>query len=89
MAKHEATILPFTAVTGVAADGVVLRDIFSRRERVLAADSLVWAGDNQACDELYRGIKGKVPELYAVGDCISPRKIDSAIREGFLSALKI
>jgi len=89
MAEYEATIVPFTAVTRVTPEGVVLRDVFSRRERVLPADSLVWAGDNEVCDELYRGLKGKVPELYAAGDSISPRKIDSAIREGFFAALKI
>ncbi|MFZ0889326.1 MAG: FAD-dependent oxidoreductase [Candidatus Binataceae bacterium] len=89
MAEREATILPFTAVTRVTPEGVVVRDIFSRRERVLAADSLVYAGDNDVCDGLYRELKGKVPELYAVGDCISPRKIDAAIREGFLAALNL
>jgi mycofactocin system FadH/OYE family oxidoreductase 2 len=89
MAEHDATIIPFTTVSRVVPEGVAVRDVFSRREHVIAADSLVWAGDNQVCDELYHQLKGKVPELYAVGDCLSPRKIDSAIREGFLAALKI
>ncbi len=89
MAEHDVTILPFTIVSGVTPDGVVVRDIFSRRERVLAADSLVHTVDNEVCDGLYRELKGKVPELYAAGDCVSPRKIDSAIREGFLAALRI
>ena len=26
--------------------------------------------------------KGKVPELYRIGDCVSPRKVDMAIWEG-------
>lgn len=89
MAEYDASIVPFNAVTRVTPEGVMLRDVFSRRERVLPADTLVLAGDNEVRDELYRGLKGKVPELYAVGDCVSPRKIDSAIREGFFTALKI
>jgi hypothetical protein len=27
-------------------------------------------------------LKGKVPELYRIGDCVSPRKVDMAIWEG-------
>jgi 2,4-dienoyl-CoA reductase-like NADH-dependent reductase (Old Yellow Enzyme family)/thioredoxin reductase len=89
MAEHEATIIPFTVVTRVTPEGVAVRDLFSRRERVIEADSLVYAGDNEVCDGLYRELKGKVPELYAIGDCVSPRKVDAAIREGFLTALKL
>jgi hypothetical protein len=28
------------------------------------------------------GLKGKVPELYRIGDCVAPRKVDMAIWEG-------
>jgi hypothetical protein len=37
---------------------------------------------NLAVDDLYFRLKGRVKELYRVGDCVSPRGIDMAILEG-------
>jgi mycofactocin system FadH/OYE family oxidoreductase 2 len=45
-------------------------------------DTVVLAAGNVANDALYFGLKGKVKELYRVGDCVSPRKTDMAIIEG-------
>jgi mycofactocin system FadH/OYE family oxidoreductase 2 len=45
-------------------------------------DSVVYALGNRAEDALYKALKGKVKELYRVGDCVAPRKIDMAILEG-------
>ncbi len=45
-------------------------------------DSVVYALGNRAEDALYKSLKGKVKELYRVGDCVAPRKIDMAILEG-------
>ena len=45
-------------------------------------DSVVYAMGNRAEDGLYKALKGKVKELYRVGDCVAPRKIDMAILDG-------
>ncbi len=45
-------------------------------------DSVVYAMGNRAEDGLYKALKGKVKELYRIGDCVAPRKIDMAILEG-------
>jgi hypothetical protein len=45
-------------------------------------DSIVLAMGNRTEDGLYFALKGKVKELYRVGDCVSPRKIDMAVLEG-------
>jgi mycofactocin system FadH/OYE family oxidoreductase 2 len=45
-------------------------------------DSLVLVMGQQVDDDLYMSLKGKVPELYRIGDCVSPRKVDMAIWEG-------
>jgi len=45
-------------------------------------DSIVLAMGNRVEDTLYKDLKGKVNELYRVGDCVAPRKIDMAILEG-------
>ncbi len=66
----------------------MFRNIPAKAERAVEGiDAVVWVGDNRTCNDLYQSLKGQVPELYAVGDCVAPRKIDAAIREGFLAAL--
>ena len=45
-------------------------------------DSLVLAMGQRVEDALYMSLKGKVPELYRIGDCVAPRKVDMAIWEG-------
>jgi mycofactocin system FadH/OYE family oxidoreductase 2 len=45
-------------------------------------DSIVLAMGNRVEDRLYFELKGRVKELYRIGDCVAPRKIDMAILEG-------
>jgi thioredoxin reductase len=45
-------------------------------------DSVVYAMGNRVEDSLYKALKGRVKELYRIGDCVAPRKIDMAILEG-------
>jgi NADPH-dependent glutamate synthase beta subunit-like oxidoreductase len=45
-------------------------------------DTVVYAMGSRAEDGLYKALKGKVKELYRIGDCVAPRKIDMAILEG-------
>lgn len=45
-------------------------------------DAVVYALGNRAEDGLYHDLKGRVKELYRIGDCVAPRRIDMAILEG-------
>ena len=45
-------------------------------------DTVVLAAGNRVVDNLYLALKGKVKELYRIGDCVAPRRIDMAILEG-------
>jgi pyruvate/2-oxoglutarate dehydrogenase complex dihydrolipoamide dehydrogenase (E3) component len=45
-------------------------------------DTVVLAAGNTAGDTLYFELKGKVPELYRIGDCVAPRLTDMAIADG-------
>jgi mycofactocin system FadH/OYE family oxidoreductase 2 len=47
-------------------------------------DSLVLAMGQRVNDDLYKALKGKVKELYRIGDSVAPRKLDMAIWEGHL-----
>ncbi|MCL5736517.1 MAG: hypothetical protein M1274_13205 [Actinobacteria bacterium] len=46
-------------------------------------------GHNDACEDLYFALKGLVPELYRVGDCVAPRKVDMAIHEGYIAGKRV
>jgi len=45
-------------------------------------DTVVLVAGNISLDRLYFDLKGKVAELYRIGDCVAPRKTDMAIVEG-------
>lgn len=45
-------------------------------------DTIVLAVGNVSLDGLYFELKGRVGELYRVGDCVAPRKTDMAVMEG-------
>ena len=52
-------------------------------------DTVVVAMGNYAEDSLYRALKGKVREIYRVGDCVAPRKVDMAIHEGYMAGKRV
>jgi len=35
-----------------------------------------------ADNQIYKSLRGKVKELHAIGDCVAPRWIETAIYEG-------
>jgi hypothetical protein len=47
-------------------------------------DAVVVVAGQQVDDALYKALKaaGAVKELYRIGDCVAPRKVDMAIWEG-------
>lgn len=85
-----ATFTPDFAVMeikGTAAHGF---DVYSNQWRVFDEfDTVVTAMGNDADDSLYFALKGRVPELYRVGDCVAPRKVDSAIYEGYMAGKRV
>ncbi|MCL4482814.1 MAG: FAD-dependent oxidoreductase [Bacteroidetes bacterium] len=48
----------------------------------LEADSIVMAVGVKANNELFNQLKNQVKELYQIGDCVQPRDVMAAIREG-------
>jgi mycofactocin system FadH/OYE family oxidoreductase 2 len=57
-------------------------DIYTNRSKILDGyDTIILDMGNRADDRLYRGLKGKVKELYRIGDCVAPRGIDMAFLE--------
>jgi len=50
--------------------------------RIEGVDTVVFAAIGQADDTLYRTLKGEVKEIYAVGQCLSPRLLQDSIWDG-------
>ncbi|MFC1914842.1 mycofactocin system FadH/OYE family oxidoreductase 2, partial [Chloroflexota bacterium] len=76
-------ISPYTGVSCIEGNKVVLYNVYSEKERTIEnVDIVVLAMSKKSNDELYFALKGKVKELYRIGDCVAPRKIDKAIYEG-------
>jgi pyruvate/2-oxoglutarate dehydrogenase complex dihydrolipoamide dehydrogenase (E3) component len=62
--------------------GLIIIDKEGNRQ-TLEADNVVTALPLKANDELYTALKGRVPELYAIGDCSQPRLILHAVADGY------
>lgn len=76
------TLTPYTVVTAVDGRTVTLTGMTGGGERKVEVDTIVAVTGRRPVDELYFALKGKVPELYRVGDCLAPRYTDQAIHEG-------
>ncbi len=62
---------------------VKARNIYTNTAIVFEGyDTLVLDMGNRVEDDLYRRLKGRVKELYRVGDCVAPRSIGMAVYEG-------
>lgn len=70
-------------IDGIQGKQVQARNLYDNRPLQFDEhDTLVLAAGNRADDGLYKQLKGKVAELYRVGDCVAPRGIDMAVFEG-------
>jgi 2,4-dienoyl-CoA reductase (NADPH2) len=58
-------------------------------KRTIPADSIVPAVPMKPDTALFRALQGKVPEVYAIGDCAEPELIVDAIGSGFKVARSI
>ena len=76
-----------TVLTGIGERSVTARS--ETGEYQIPAETVILALGTDADDALYRDLEGKVPELYAVGDCVTPRMMLEAIHEAFEVASKI
>jgi thioredoxin reductase len=83
LAQKGVTFTPDFAVVEIQGKAVKGLNYYSNEWHTFSDyDSVVYAMGNRAEDTLYKALKGKVKELYRVGDCVAPRKIDMAILEG-------
>jgi thioredoxin reductase len=83
LAQKGVTFTPDFAVVEIKGLDVNGLNFYSNQWQTFSGyDSVVYALGNRTEDALYKALKGKVKELYHIGDCVAPRKIDMAILEG-------
>jgi mycofactocin system FadH/OYE family oxidoreductase 2 len=76
-------ITPLTKLKEIKGDTVIVFNVFTKAERERQGiDTVVIASGGEANDSLYRSLKGQVKELYAIGQCLSPRKLRDSIGDG-------
>jgi 2,4-dienoyl-CoA reductase-like NADH-dependent reductase (Old Yellow Enzyme family)/thioredoxin reductase len=81
------TLKNVTMLTGVryeeiTAKGLVITNKEGQKQTI-PADTFILAAGARPNTELLDVLKGKVPELYQIGDCLEPRSLLEAIDEGF------
>ncbi len=73
-------LTPGTELRAVEGSAVIVANVYSGVERrVEGVDTVVLSAGSRSTDSLYRALKGRVAELYAVGDCVAPRGVHQAI----------
>lgn len=79
----EVTLTPHTELVAVEGSAVVVANVYTRAERrIEGVDTVVLSMGSRSTDALYRALKGTVPALHAIGDCVAPRGIHQALLEG-------
>ncbi len=81
------TMLKGSKAVGITPEGLEIEG--EQGPGFLATDSIVIAAGSRSENKLADDIKELVSELYIIGDAKEPRNALEAIREGFLTGLKI
>ncbi len=76
-------LMPLTWIRAISDGAVITYNTFTSQEgRIEGVDTVVHAVGGIVNDRLYRSLKVKFEETYAVGDCVTPREVMHAIYEG-------
>jgi thioredoxin reductase len=88
--QNGVVITPYTNVKSISGKTITIVDIWTGEERKIEnIDTLVMATGYRSNTGLYNNLKGKVNELYAVGDCYVPKRVLDAIHSAYETAFHI
>jgi 2,4-dienoyl-CoA reductase-like NADH-dependent reductase (Old Yellow Enzyme family)/thioredoxin reductase len=76
-------------VLSINKSSVEIRPLDGVRSETVPADTAVLVTHRDPMNEMWKDLVDLVPEIYIVGDALSPRDLVSAMREGHLSARSI
>lgn len=79
--KAGVKMMPGVKYDEITRKGLVITNKAGQKE-LIRADTVVIAAGSRSNNGLAEALKGKVPAIYAIGDCQEPRKIVNAVEEG-------
>jgi pyruvate/2-oxoglutarate dehydrogenase complex dihydrolipoamide dehydrogenase (E3) component len=83
------TILTEHEVKEITDEALLITNKRDGEKRVIEADWVIFATGIQPNHRLANALKGRISQLYMVGDCKEPRTILSAVYEGARAAMQI
>lgn len=84
MLDQEVEMIANSIVTGINQGSVSVLNHYSGQQMELEGiTTVVLVGHGRPRDQLYHQIQGKAREVYRIGDCLAPRRIEHAIFDGF------
>ena len=86
--EYKVALRPGLAAQEITRDGVVVMDK-KWRKSLIKADAVVLALGGASNASLAEALDGKVPEIHVVGDAKNPRKLYTAIQEGFYAGRRV
>ncbi len=90
LAKKGVVITPLTRIKEIRENTVVAGHVLSGDEkRIEGVDTVVYAHIGKSDNALYRALKGEIKELYDIGHCHSPRKLQDSIWDAARAARKL
>jgi thioredoxin reductase len=88
--KNNVTVTPYTGIKEISGKEVTVADVITGEERIIKdVDTVVLATGYRSENKLYKALKGRIQEVYAIGDCKLPRRSLDAIHEGYMTAFSI
>jgi 2,4-dienoyl-CoA reductase (NADPH2) len=87
LSKLGVRVLTNSTPKEITLDGITV--VSEKEEKTVPADTVVVAWKARANKELWENLKGDIAALFAVGDCVAPRKAINAIHEGFRVGVQI
>ena len=82
-------ILTNSVIYEITEEGISIIDKKSNRRKSIKTENVILSLGARPNDKLVKELKGKVRELYAIGDCVRPSRIWDGIYEGFQIARRI
>jgi 2,4-dienoyl-CoA reductase-like NADH-dependent reductase (Old Yellow Enzyme family)/thioredoxin reductase len=80
---NDVVMTPSTGLKEVRGNTAVLYNLLTGKEKEIEGiDTVVTCTDGRQDDSLYYALKGKVKELYEVGQCVSPRQLLESVADG-------
>jgi len=76
------TILTNSRIVRIEDNGLTAMDE-DQKELRIKGDRVILAMGLVAQSELYEKLKGSVPEVYMIGDCVEPRRVGEATHDGY------